>query len=451
MVMHRSLIVSAMLLSAASASTQQYTPPRPGRPTAPVTIPPAGYAPVVTPPAGPPPATTKPVTTVPSTPTTTNLTCANIGLGQQASLNGFVPFATTDAWRTNIANAAVDSNSAALIAQLGSSAMHADFGSGLYNGSSIGIPYINVSAQTPVKINYAAYGGQSDPVPMPIPASAWVEGYPAPSGDRHVLALDRDNCFLFELYNATLQGDGSWNADAGAVWDLLNNTDRPYGWTSADAAGLPVFPGLARYDEVATGVINHALRFTVSNTRAAFVAPATHASSSSTAANRLPMGARLRLKASFDTSGFSTQSRVILTALKNYGMILADNGSNLYLSGAPNDGWNNDDLSTLKKVPASAFEVVALGTVYTASSNLPTGTAPVVSAFAASSGSLTVPAGTSVALAWTATGASSYLVSGVGPVRGNTVTVKPTVTTTFTLYASNHFGRTTKTVTVTVR
>ena len=421
MVKHRTILFSTLLFTVIPSFSQQHNT-RSGKPTS------------------------------PTTPTPTSSSCAAIGLGQNASLDGFMPFLATDPWRTNVASAAVDSNSAALIAQLGSSAMHADFGSGTYNDASIGIPYINVSGQTPVKINYTAYGAESDSGPMPIPASAWVEGYPSTAaGDRHLLALNRDNCFLYELYDAYLQSDGSWNADAGAVWDLLNNNDRPYRWTSVDAAGLPVFPGLARYDEVASGTINHALRFTVANTRAAFVPPATHWASSSTATNRLPMGARLRLKASFDVSGFSSQSKVILTALKNYGMILADNGSNLYLTGAPNDGWNNDDLAGLSKVPASAFEVVSMGTVYT-SANVPTGTAPVISSFTASSGSTTVTSGTSVSLTWAATGASYYVVSPqVGPVRGASITVTPTATTTYTLYATNHFGQTTKTVTVQVK
>ena len=382
----------------------------------------------------------------------TSSTCANISLGQNASLNGFVPFPTTDSWRMNIASAAVDPNSAALIAQLGSSALHPDFGSGTYDGSTIGIPSIDVSGQANVTINYTAYGNQSDPGVIPIPASAWVEGYPATgAGDRHVLALDRDTCFLFELYNAYVQGDGSWNADAGAVWDLLNNNDRPYTWTSADAAGLPIFPGLARYDEVAAGAITHALRFTVQHSRAAFVPPATHFASSSTSASYLPMGARLRLKASYDLSGFTPQAKVILTALKTYGMIVADNGSNLYLSGAPNDGWNNDDLHNLQKVPASAFEVVSMGTPVT-SSTVPKGTAPLIKLFTASSGTLTVIAGTPVTLTWAGTGTSYYVVSpAIGPVRGTTTTVKPTATTTYTLYATNPFGVTMKTVTVNVR
>ena len=282
-----------------------------------------------------------------------------------------------------------------------------------------------------------------------FPASTLYEGYPSTAaGDRHVLVLDRDNCFLYELDNSYLQGDGSWNADAGAVWDLTNNNSRPYGWTSADAAGLPIFPGLARYDEVAAGQINHALRFTVASSRKAFVAPATHWASTKTAANLLPMGARLRLKASYDVSGFTPQAKIILTALKTYGMIVADNGSNLYLSGTSDSRWNNDDLHELGGVPASAFEVVAMGTPVTA---IPTGPAPVITGFK-SWATGPVLAGTAVALSWTSPGTSYYVLSPeIGAVRGTLTYVHPTVTTTYTLVANNHFGSTTQTVTVTVK
>ncbi len=296
---------------------------------------------------------------------------------------------------------------------------------------------------------------------MPIPANAQVEGYPVSNaGDDHVLILDQSNCFLYELFRAALQSDGSWNADSGAVWDLLADNARPFTWTSADAAGLPVFPGLARYDEVAAGAIHHALRFTVAHSRAAFVLPATHEASSSTAAAYPPMGARFRLKASYNIAGFSPQAKIILTALKTYGMILADNGSNMYLSGTPDNGWNNDDLHTLTGVPASAFEVVNTGTVYT-NSTTPAGKAPVIATFTATAtikstktnaASTAVASGTAVTLAWTSTGSSYFVVTPTaGAVRGTSVTVKPTATTTYTLYSNNRFGSTTKTVTVTVR
>ncbi len=167
-----------------------------------------------------------------------------------------------------------------------------------------------------------------------------IEGYPNPGdGDRHVLVLDRDNCWLYELGGSYPQGDGTWQAQVGVVWDLLNNNSRPYTWTSTDAAGLPIFPGLVRYDEVASGQINHAVRFTLQSRRAAFVPPATHWAATSTSASAAPLGMRIRLKASFNISSFGPQSQIILTALKNYGMILADNGSNMFISGAPDDRW----------------------------------------------------------------------------------------------------------------
>ena len=383
-------------------------------------------------------------------------TCSQMTVGQNAGLNGFVPFLPTDAWRTNISAAPVDPNSSAIVGSMGTRGLHPDFGAGTYAGNTIGIPYDIVSGQPTVPVNYQAYGSESDPGPMPIPANAWVEGYPTPSpdDDRHVLVLDRDNCFLYELYSSALQSDGSWNADSGAVWDLLNDNQRPFTWTSADAAGLPIFPGLARYDEVAAGQINHALRFTVQHSRAAFVLPATHWASNSSASTLPAMGTRLRLKASFDISGFGPQSKVILQALKTYGMILADNGSNMYVSGAPDDRWNNDDLHALGNVPPSAFDVVALGTVYT-SGNVPTGAAPVITSFGltgAAARARSVSAGSAVTLTWASTGSSYFVVSPqMGAVRGNSVVVYPTATTTYTLFATNHFGQTTKTVTVNVQ
>ena len=383
--------------------------------------------------------------------------CSSLAIGQGASLHGFVPYPTNDAWNQNIASASVDPDSSSIISQLGTSKLHPDFGAGQYNGSLIGIPYDVVSGQPNVTVAYQAYGAESDAGPMPIPQAAQVEGYPSTGpGDRHALVLDRDNCFLYELYNAYVQGDGSWKADSGAVWDLLNDNNRPFGWTSTDAAGLAVFPGLARYDEVAAGVINHALRFTVQRTRAAFVAPATHWASSYTSNAYPPMGTRLRLKAGYDLSTFSPEAKVILTALKTYGMIVADNGSNMYVSGAPDDRWNNTDLHNLGKVPASAFEVVSMGTVIT-SSNVPTGSAPAIGSFTASTSTvaaastISVPRGTTVTLNWTTTGSSYFVVSpGSGAVRGNTITVAPSLNTTYTLFATNHFGQTKKTVTINV-
>jgi hypothetical protein len=379
--------------------------------------------------------------------------CSGMATGAGASLNGFRPFPASNAWNQDISAAAVDPNSDSYINFIGTTVpLHPDFGSGEYQGSSIGIPYSVVdSSQAPVNILFNAYGDESDPGPMPIPANANIEGYPNPgTGDRHVLVLDNNNCWLYELYGSSVNADGSWNAASAAVWDLQNYTQRPLTWTSADAAGLPIFPGLVRYDESASGQIAHAIRFTLQNSVAAFVLPATHWAANSTAQFAAPMGMRLRLKSSFDISSFSATNQVILTALKQYGMIMADNGSSIYISGAPDDRWSNDDLHNLTSLTASDFEVVTLGTVYT-SANIPQGSAPNISSFTAGT-SNPVSAGTAVTLSWTATGASYYIVSPqIGAVRGTTAVVAPSTTTTYTLYATNEFGRTTATVTVTVQ
>jgi hypothetical protein len=283
---------------------------------------------------------------------------------------------------------------------------------------------------------------------MPIPASAPIEGYPNPgTGDRHVLVLDNSTCFLYELFSSVVSGN-SWNASSAAVWDLLSNEQRPFTWTSADAAGLPIFPGLARYDEVAAGKINHALRFTLQQSRAAMVPPASHWAANSTNALAAPMGMRTRLKANFDVSTYSAANQVILNALKKYGMIMADNGSNMYLSGAPDDRWDNNDLHALGQVKTSDFEVIQMTPLYT-QNNVPTGASPQITSFAASSTS--VSAGTPVTLSWQVSGASYIIVSPqVGAVRGSSISVTLAQTTTYTLYATNAFGRTISTVTVTV-
>lgn len=263
----------------------------------------------------------------------------------------------------------MDPNSGALIASIGLGAgLHPDFGSGLYQNAPIGIPYVVVSgSQARVAMNWTAYGDESEPGPYPVPAGAPVEGGNASTGDRHVLVIDRDNNRLYELFRAFVNPNGSWNADCGAVFHLDSNNVRPAGqpgWTSADAAGLPIFPGLARYEEAALGPggVRHALRFTVQNSRRAYVPPATHFASSSTSVNRPPMGMRVRLKAGFVIpAGFSVETRALLTAMKTYGMIMADNGSNWYVSGAPDSRWNNDALvSELGQVRGSDFEVVLM-------------------------------------------------------------------------------------------
>lgn len=382
---------------------------------------------------------------------TTNL-CSGISTGQGASLNGFIPFPADNAWNQDISSSPVDPNSDAIINFIGGSiGLHPDFGSGLYNGSSIGIPYLVVdNTQSPVTIDYTAYGDESDPGPMPIPANAPIEGYPNPgNGDRHVLVIDKSNCFLYELYSSYPNNDGSWDAASGAVWDLQSDEMRPWTWTSADAAGLPIFAGLVRYDEVAAGKIQHAIRFTLQQSQAAIVPPATHWAANSSNQFAALMGMRLRLKSSFDISGFSATNQVILTALQKYGMMMADNGSSMYLSGDPDDRWNNDDLHNLGQVPASAFEVVKMDPIYT-QNNVPQGPAPNIASFTASS--MKVGSGTQVTLSWNVTGASYLIVSPqIGAVRGTSVTVTPTQTTAYTLYATNQYGRTSASLTVSVQ
>lgn len=378
-----------------------------------------------------------------------NTACA-MSTGQGASLNGFRPFPADSLWNTDISGAPVDANSDAIINFIGPSVgVHPDFGAGQFQGSSIGIPYLIVGgSQGMVGVNFTAYGDESDPGPMPVPANAPIEGSASSSGDRHVLVLDNSNCFLYELFSAYPNTNGSWNAGSAAVWDLLSNEQRPWTWTSADAAGLPIFPGLVRYDEVAAGQIQHAIRFTLPQTRSAFTPPASHAAGNSTNSLAPPMGMRIRLKASFDVSPFSANVQVLLNALKKYGLLLADNGSAMFISGAPDDRWDNDDLHNLGQVTASSFEVVQMNPVYT-SGNVPQGAAPNISSFSADSTSVT--AGSSVKLSWNVS--ASYLIVSpqVGAVRGASASVVPTQTTTYTLTATNQYGRSTATVTVNVQ
>jgi hypothetical protein len=376
--------------------------------------------------------------------------CSGMATGQGASLNGFLPFPSDNLWNKDISASPVDSNSANILSFIGNSiGLHPDFGAGLYNGSSMGIPYSVVNgAQSLIPINYNAYGSESDPGPMPIPLTAPIEGYPNPgSGDRHVLVLDSANCFLYELYSSYPQ-TAQWNTGSGAVWDLLSDEQRPYTWTSADAAGLPIFPGLIRYDEVAAGSIKHAIRFTVQSSSAGFIPPASHWASNSSNQYAPPMGMRLRLKSSFDVSSFSAANQVILNALKKYGLIVADNGSSMYLSGAPDDRWDNSDLHNLGSVHTSDFEVIQMTPLYT-SANVPTGNAPTVTQFTASATS--VSSGSPVTLSWQVSGAAYIIISPVvGAVRGTSVSVSPTANTTYTLYAANAFGQTTSSVSITV-
>jgi hypothetical protein len=301
---------------------------------------------------------------------------AGADLGQNASLNGAVPFPADNAWNTDISHADVDPNSDNLIASIGAgTGLHPDFGSGTYRGAIIGIPYYVVSDdQTYVKIKIKAYKDESDKGPFPVPPDAMIEGYKTNGkkfgGDRHVLVIDRDTNRMYEMYRAFPLKKMAWKCDAGALFHLDSDNVRPTekpGWTSADAAGLPIFPGLARYDEASTGVIAHALRFTVQTSREAYVPPANHWASSNKSVNLPPMGMRVRLKASYTIpSSFSKETKAILQALKTYGMMVADNGSNWYISGAPNDGWNNSHLvGELSQVKGSNFEVVKMQGIVT--------------------------------------------------------------------------------------
>lgn len=288
------------------------------------------------------------------------------GLGPGASLEGRRPFPDDNPWNTDISGAPVDPNSAALIASCGIRNLHPDFGT-TWNGVPNGIPYIVVDgAQPRVPVTFQ-YASESDPGPYPVPADAPIEGGPGSSGDRHVIVVDRDEWRLYELYAAYPHDGGTrWTAGSGAIFDLNSNALRPAGWTSADAAGLPIFPGLVRYDEVVElGEIRHALRFTCPVTRRAYVPPATHWASSRSEPDLPPMGMRVRLRADFDLSTFPDEVRVILTALKRYGMFLADNGSGWYISGAPDPRWNDHALATLRTVPSTAFEVIRMDGIVT--------------------------------------------------------------------------------------
>ncbi|HLG25316.1 MAG TPA: S-layer homology domain-containing protein, partial [Candidatus Gracilibacteria bacterium] len=284
------------------------------------------------------------------------------GSGEAPMVGNCSIFPADNAWNRDISGDPLDTNSANYISYIedlgGNQFLHADFG----GGGEYGIPYIVVGADEPlIPIDFMWWPEQSDPGPYPIPGDAPVEG----GSDAHVLAVEEDNCMLYELYAAEFSG-GQWHAGSGAVFDLASNDLRPDGWTSADAAGLPILPGLVRYDEVLSGGINHAIRVTFSTTQRGYIHPATHFASDVTDPDAPPMGLRMRLKADYDISGFTGQTRVILEALKKYGLIVADNGSNWFITGSANVAWDDEDLNQLKTVPGSAFEVVASGEILTA-------------------------------------------------------------------------------------
>jgi hypothetical protein len=265
-------------------------------------------------------------------------------------------FPADNIWNRDISALPVDPNSSQYIASIGAQGfLHPDFGS----NPSYGIPYNIVQTPVPgVPVSFL-YADESDPGPYPIPPNPAIEQ----GSDQHMLLVDTQNCHLYELYDAQQNATGSWQAGSGAIWDLRSDALRPAGWTSADAAGLPIFPGLVRYDEVASGKIDHALRFTVEHTSKSYIWPARHEASQSSNPAYPPMGLRLRLKASVGISGFPAADQVILTALKQYGMIVADNGSNWYLSGASDSRWDDDILNQLKTIPGSDFEVVDTATL----------------------------------------------------------------------------------------
>jgi hypothetical protein len=286
---------------------------------------------------------------------------AGIELGPNANLKGVRLLPEDSPWHADISGAPVDPNSDAILARIGlEKPLHADFGAE-WEGVPIGIPYVVVDKtqkKVPVEFDTA---DESDAGPYPIPPDAPIEGGPKGDGDRHVLVLDRDSLTLFELYAAYPDGNGGWKAGSGAKWDLEQNQVRPAGWTSADAAGLPILPGLVRYDEaMEKQAIEHALRFTLSKTRRAYVPPASHWASEETDEDLPPMGMRLRLKADYDISGFSPETQAILKALKTYGMILADNGSDNFISGTHDERWNADALGELRRVKTKDFEVVEM-------------------------------------------------------------------------------------------
>ena len=402
-----------------------------------------------------------------------NVDCSSVALGNFGALNKFVP-SPGDAWHQDISGAPVDPMSQTILvinrSDLAGSYLHPDFGShGAY-----GIPYtvVDSSVTASVPINVQAYADESDVAVYPIPSNMPVEGSPADcssTGDNHAIVFDKHTCAVHELYHAQSCSTApvKWSADASTIWDLTKTQKRPYGITSVDAAGLSVFEGLVRYDEIVAGYINHAIRFTAQFTKnntndGYFAGAATHAAGTLWGTDNIE-GMRIRLKANYDISTLSPQAKIIATAMKQYGMILADNGSNLYFQGTPDLGWNDDDLNTLKSIPASAFEVInqSLSTTYAPgaapmypngpiydSVNHPTGTSPAIVSFSPSAATISI--GQSVTLNADVSGASYSYIDQAGLVRGP-MTVSPTQTTTYTLTSRNAYGTTTATTTVTVQ
>lgn len=283
-------------------------------------------------------------------------------------------FPDNNIWNTRTSALPVLPRSSQYVATIGADlTLRSDFGSGLWNGAPIGIPYVIVSEDIPKQPIVFVYTDESDNLGYPIPESPPIEGGNNSTGDRHVLMIDTGSCTLYELYHVFRQGN-TWTAGSGAVFDLASNSLRPDSWTSADAAGLPIFPGLVRYDEVAAGSINHMIRFTAPKTGRAYLWPARHYASSNTDLSYPPMGLVMRLRSSFDTSLLKPQARVIARALMNYGMILADNGSAWYMSGVPDERWDMDDLFSLRKIHGKDFEAVDLSSLIVSSNSGQTST-----------------------------------------------------------------------------
>ncbi len=385
-------------------------------------------------------------------------TCSGMSLGYGANLNGFVPFPSNNVWNTDISSAPVDPDSAAITSAPGFAGLHLhpDFGSEPYYG----IPYVVVdSTVTPsVPINVIDYASESDVVVAPYPANAPIEGVPTDCagwpdtylGDAHVLVLDRAKCVLYETFN-TNRCNGQYDASSETIWDMNHYESRPWGWTSADAAGLPIFAGLIKYQEVASGAINHAIRFTMQNTKddangGYFVPPATHAAGNIWGVSNV-MGMRIRLKASYDISGFSAANQVILSAMKKYGMILADNGSYFYFQGASDPRWDDNDLVNLESVGSVNFDVVKVTPEFPGydAVTAPTGASPVINSFTASAPS--VASGSPVTFTYSASGDSYDYIDRIGPVQAgsSSVTISPTSTQTYTLYSTNAYGQTAST------
>jgi hypothetical protein len=269
-------------------------------------------------------------------------------------------FPESSVWNKRVDKLPLRNDSRTIVDAIGADPhLHADFGSGLWDGGPIGIPITVVHSSTPLSVVDFDYADESDPGPYPIPDDVAIEGGSSADGDRHAVIVDSESCRLYELFHLY----PSWSAGSGAIWDLTSNALRPRGWTSADAAGLPILPGLARYDEVAAGSIDHALRFTVHRSRRAYIYPARHFASPYTSKRLPPMGLRLRLRRDYFIGSFPPQAQIVLRALKRYGMIVADNGSSWYVSGAPDPAWDNDDLHPLGRVKGSDFRVVNTSTL----------------------------------------------------------------------------------------